>query len=133
MRAQRQKETAFLKEVILYADTAERHKLEERIAQDQGNERCARRAVGLLVLLAALAPAGFCYSALLLDDSPQNRSHIIIKISSALGLGSLISLPVFLGFWRTYRKDLAEDREECRRLAAKLLQSRLGKGSDLTS
>ena len=131
--SQQQRATAFLKQVILYDDSAERQTLEEGIAQDLRNERCVRRAISLVAFLSALALAGLCYSAVLLADSPQNRSHFGIKIFAALGLGSLLCLPVFLSFWIICRREAEQRRQECRRLAAKLLESRLGKTSDLTS
>ena len=75
------KDTAFLKQCIGYDDTAERDRLEERIAQDQRNERCVRRAVWLMALLSALAIAGLCYAAVFLEDFPQNKSHCTAIIS----------------------------------------------------
>ena len=126
-----QRETAFLRQVILYDDTAERHKLEESITQLQGNERCVRRAVWLMALLVALSMAGLCYSTVFLADLPQNMSQLVTplisKVFCAFGLGSLICLVSFLGLAAAYRKHLDQRREECRRLAAKLLESRLGK------
>ena len=131
--SQHQKATEFLKQVIHYDDSAERQTLEEGITQDARNERCLRRAVSLVALLSALALAGLCYAAVLLTDSPQNKSYFGIKVLAALGLGSLICLPVFMGFWISCRRKAERRREECRKLTAKLLQSRLGKPSDLTS
>jgi len=126
-----QRETAFLRQCILYDDTGECHKLEESITQAQRNERCLRRATGLMVLLTALSLAGLCYAAIFLIDHPQDISlfisPFICKVFCALGLGSLICLASFAGLGVAYRKELDQRREECRRLAAKLLESRLGK------
>jgi hypothetical protein len=126
-----QSETAFLRQCILYDDTGECHKLEESITQAQRNERCLRRATGLMVMLTALSMAGLSYAAIFLTDHPQDISlfitPFICKVFSALGLGSLICLVSFAGLRVAYRKELDRRREECRRLAAKLLESRLGK------
>jgi len=126
-----QRETAFLRHVILYDDTAERHKLGERIAQLQSDERCVRRAVWLMVLLTALAMAGLCYTAVFLANHPHDVSEFVspvrTRILCALGLGSLICLVSFLGLGVVYRKELDQRREQCRQLATKLLESRLGK------
>lgn len=122
-----QKETAFLREVIVYDDTVERHKLDERITEIQRNECCVRSAVWLMVLLIALAIAGLGYSAIFLKDFSGDHSHFLIKLFCVLGLGSLISLLAYMGFWLIYRKELDRRHEECRRLVAKLLESRLGK------
>jgi hypothetical protein len=126
-----QRETTFLRQLILYDDTAERHNLEARITQLQRNERCVRRALGLMVLLAALATAGLGYCTILGPDYPQNISRFmaqfVTKVFCALGLGSLICLVSFVGLGVAYRKELDQRREECRRLATKLLESHLGK------
>ena len=127
MMSDHQRETAFLRQCILYDDTAERHKLDERLNQCQRDERCVRCAVWLMALLTALAVAGLCYSAVFLADFPQNKSHLMIKVFGALGLAALISLLTFAGFWVVHRKELDQRREECRRLAARLMESRLGK------
>src|SRR5437879_8848596 len=44
--SEHQRETAFLRQCILYDDTGERHKLEESITQLQRNELCVRRVNG---------------------------------------------------------------------------------------
>lgn len=125
MMSEHQKQTAFPRQCLLYDDTAERHKLEERITQLQHDEICVRHAVWLMALFAALAMAGLCYAAVFMADYPMNLSQptgrLIIKVLCALGLGSLICLLVFLGLGVVYRKELDQRREEWRQLATKLL------------
>jgi CHASE1-domain containing sensor protein len=125
-----EKDTAFLKQCLLYVDSAERHQLEEGITRVQRDERCVRRAVWLMALLASLAMAGLCYAGFLVD-SPQNLAQFIkpfiMKVFCALGVGSLICLLAFMALGVVYRKELDQRREECRRLATKLLEARLGK------
>jgi len=129
--SEHQKQTAFLRQCLLYDDTGERRELEESITQRQRNERCVRRAVCLMALLVALAMAGLCYSAVVPADDPHNLSQLVTQFDSkvfcALGLGSLICLVVFTGLGMVHRNKLDQRREECRRLAAKLVESRLGK------
>jgi len=131
--SEREKDTAFLRQCIVHEDSAERHKLEESITQLQRNGRCVRRAVGLMALLVALATAGVCYSAVFLADYPQNMTQFMMqfinKAFCALGLGSLICLMAFAGLAAVYRTELDQRREECRRLARKLLETRGGKTS----
>ncbi len=117
-----QSETAVLRQCLLYA---ERHKLEATLTLAQRDERCMRRAVFLMGLFTALGVTGLCYSALFLSDFPRNKSHLALKLFGALGLGSLISLLAFAGFWTVHRKELAQRREECRLVAAKLVDSPL--------
>jgi len=129
--SEHQKQTSFLRECLLYDDTPDRHKLEERITKIQCDERCVRRAVWLMALLAALAIAGLCYSVVFLLEYPLNMSqlitHFISKVFCALALGSLICILAFMGLGVVYRKELDQRREECRQLARKLMESRLGK------
>ena len=126
-----QGETAFLRQCLLYEDTAERHRLDAGLAQIQRDERCVRRAVWLMALLSALAMAGVCYTAVFLTDYPHNvaqfMTQFVIKVFCALGLASLICMLAFVGLGVVYRRELDRRREECRRLATRLLESRLGK------
>ena len=96
-----QRETAFLRQCIRYDDTEERHLLEERITEIQRDERCVRRAMWLMALLALLAMAGLGYAAVFMADHPQDMSQFIAPLTSkvlcALGLGSLICLLAFVG------------------------------------
>jgi len=131
MMSEHQKQTAFLRQCLLYDDTAERHKLDERIRELQRNDISVRRAVWLMVLFAALAMAGLCYVAVFVVDYPLNlpqlTAQLLTKILCALGLGSLICLLAFMGLGVVYRKELDQRREQCRQLATKLMESRLGK------
>jgi hypothetical protein len=133
--SEHQKQTAFLRQCLLYDDTGEHHELEESISQLQRNERCVRRAAWLMAVLVALAMAGLCYSAVVPPDDPQSMSQFVLRFTSkvccALGLGSLICLVAFTGLGVVHRNKLDQRREECRRLAAKVLESRLGKARAL--
>jgi len=121
-----ERNTAFLRHCLLYHDAPECHQLEERLTQAYRNERCVRRAVWVMVLLAALATTGLCYSGIFLAQYPRNQSAIIIRLLCVLGLASLICMMAFIGLGMIYRKELERYREECRRLATKLMESRLG-------
>jgi len=131
--SEHERDTAFLRQCIVYDDSAERHKLDESITRLQRNERCVRRAVGLMALLVALATAGVCYSAVFLAADPQNMTQLMMpfmsKVFCALGGASLICILAFGGVGLIYRKELDQRREECRRLVRKLLETRGGKPS----
>jgi len=128
--SEREKDMAFLRQCILHDDSAERHKLEDSITHLETNERCVRRAIGVMALFIALSLAGLCYSAVCLADLPQSTSQFMMlsisKVFCALGLGSLICLFAFLGLAIAYRRELAQRRDECRRLAAKVFEARKG-------
>ena len=122
-----QRETEFLRRCIGYDDTEARHELEARITQAERDERCIRRAVWAVVVLTAVGVAGLGYAAVFIEDFPNGGNQRVVRIFGALGLGSLICLLGFLGYWGFCRKELNMRRDECRRLAAQLMESRLGK------
>src|SRR4051812_10199565 len=121
MMSEHEKETAFLRQCLLYHDTVERHELDETLSQLQGDERCLRRALWLMVVLTALAATGLGYCAVFSGDYPQNASRFMTqfmtKVFSVLALSSLISLLAFVGDWFIHRRRLDRRREDCRRLA----------------
>lgn len=122
-----QQEMSFLQNLMLYDSSEARLELEEKVTRSECREACARRAAWLMALLMAFALAGLGYAAILLDDFPQNKSQLIIRVFSALGLASFISLLAFGGFWLVSRGEVDEQRAECRRLVTKIIESRLGK------
>jgi len=130
---QHQREMSFLRHLMLYSDPEQRRELEEELSLAERNERCSRRAMGLMVVLTALAVVGLGYAALLLEDFPPNTSQFLTRIFCALGLASLVSLLVFAGFWLVSRGELNEQRERCRRLVSKIVESRLGKPPSIAS
>jgi formate hydrogenlyase subunit 3/multisubunit Na+/H+ antiporter MnhD subunit len=126
--SEHQKDTEFLTHLISYDDTDERRILAERIAGLQRDERCVRRAIWLMALFAALSVAGICYAAVFLFH-PMNLAQFMmqftIKVLCAVGLGSLICVLAFHAMCVSYRKELAGTRDECRRLAIKIMEERL--------
>ena len=124
-----QRQTAFLRHLIALDNTDERRKLDEGIAQVQRDGRCVKRAAALMALLTALGVVGLGYGVVLQENFPYGKSQLVINIIATLGLASLISLMGFVGLLVPYRKELNALREQCRRLSAELLESRLGKPS----
>jgi hypothetical protein len=122
-----QREMSFLRHLMLYDETDERHELEGKIIQAQGKECSARRAMWLMAVLTALAVMGLGYSAILLEDFPQNKTQLLMRIFYALGLASLVSLLAFAAFWLVCLGELNEQRERCRRFVTRIVESRLGK------
>ena len=128
-----QREMSFLRHLMRYDDTKEGHELEDKLNGAERNERSARRAVWLMAVLTGLALAGLGYAAIMLVDFPQNKSQLIIRIFSALGLASVVSLLAFAGYWIISHAVLDDRREECRRLVTRIVESRLGKPAGLSS
>ncbi len=121
-----EKQTAFLRQCLDYAESEERQELEEGIAQSLRDDRCLCRAMWLVALLMALVLVGLGYAAVLLEDFLRKVPPLVITFVSALGLAALLSLLFFAGLRVGYRCKLNVRREKCRRLALKLLESRLG-------
>jgi hypothetical protein len=123
--SEHQKHTEFLKECLLYDDSCERRQLAAKLTGIQRDLRSVRRAVWLMAVLTALAVAGLGYGMVLVDNFPYNTPPFILNLICAVGLGALISLLAFTGLRMVYYQKLHQRREECRRLVAKLLSSRL--------
>jgi hypothetical protein len=127
MMNEHQKHTEFLRQCILYDESARRQELVEGISKIQRDARCVRRAAWLMAMLTALVVAGLGYEVILVDNFPYNLPQYVINIVCGLGMGSLISLLAFVGLGMVYRRKLDQQRDECRQLVARLLESRLGK------
>ena len=127
MMSEHQKHTEFLRHCLRYGESTEHQALEEKITQIQRDERCVQRAVWLMAILTALVVAGLGYPVILVENFPYSAPQFIVNLICALGVASLICLLVFVGLGMAYRKKLDQQREECRQLVARLLESRLGK------
>jgi hypothetical protein len=113
--SEHQKQTAFLKALILEEDTEEHRHLEERIHKAERDERCVNRAMRLVGVLGLLSIAGLGYLAVLLPGFFDNSSHFLIKTFCALALGSSICFVVFLGLWLWQRALVNRALEDGRR------------------
>ncbi len=131
--SEHEKHTEFLRQCVLYDESARRQELAEGISQIQREMRCVRRALWLVAILTALVVAGLGYGVILGDNFPYNMPQFIINIICSFGLGSLISILGFIGLGMLYRQKLNQHRDECRQLVTKLLESRLGKPASTPS
>jgi hypothetical protein len=127
------RDTEFLRHCLRYHDAPERYRLEERLTQVHRNERCVGRAAWLMVLLTALATTGLGYATIFVARLPQRESPFVIRFLCELGVASLICLTAFLGLRMFYRRELERHLEECRRLAAQILEARLGPSGGASS
>lgn len=113
--SERQKQSEFLKALILEADTQEHRRLQEKITEAERDERCVNRAMRIVAVVAVLAVCGIGYLAVLLPDFFEDSSHILIRSCCALALGSLICFFVFFGLWIWHRALVNRALEEGRR------------------
>jgi hypothetical protein len=122
-----EREVEFLRQCILYEESSGRQELEEEIAYIQRNTRSVQRMAWLMTALTALAIAGLGCPAILLKSFPYNTPRFIVNLVCALGMGSLVSLLLCVCLGMVYRNRLCRQKEACRQLVTKLLESRLGK------
>ena len=124
--SEHQKDTEFLRRIIVYDDTEEHHELEKRIAQVKRDERCVLRAAFAAALFALAALVGLGYVALLETNFPYNESQLFVTVLCDVGLASLICLVGFSVLLMVYRNRLNRLREECRHLVTKLVELHVG-------
>jgi hypothetical protein len=113
--SKRERQTAFLKTLVLHAPPTDPRGLLERIAKAERDERCSRRAVRLVLLVGALAVFAQFYLSLLAPTSLGKPAHFANRSLSALSVASLISCAVFLVCWFWHRALLDGVHEESRR------------------
>lgn len=118
--SEHQKQTAFLKKLLLHDDTLENRMLCERLTQIEHSERCTQCACRLVGLIALLGLAGLGYAAVLLPQFFDNSTHFIVRLCSALGLGSAACFAAFLVLWYSYRRAANRLHAQCRIVIAKM-------------
>lgn len=125
--SEHQKHTEFLRQCILYDESAKCQELVEGISRIQRDMRCVQRASWLMAIITALVVAALVYPAILVENFPYNVPQFVVNLIFALGLASLLCFLVFMGLGMVYRLKLDQQREECRQMVTRLLDSRLGK------
>lgn len=123
------KQSAFLKELMGYDESAENRLLRDRLRIAERNERCVLSACGLVAIIALFGVAGLGYSAVLLRQFFDGHTHVLIRIFGALGLGAGLCLVFWIGLWFYYRSAVNRVHEECRRRIAAMLEARLHSGA----
>jgi len=101
---ERQRHTAFLKELVQSQDCEQCRELETRICQAERDERCICSAISLAIALALLSLLGLGYAAVLAPDAGADSSITTLKVFTAALLASLICLVGFIGFWYSARR-----------------------------
>jgi len=126
--SKRQKQTAFLKTLVLHGDATARRQLLAKMSKAERDEHCSWCALWLVMVLSLLSLCGLCYSSVLVPDFFQNPSQLIVRIFCSLGLASVVCSLVFMACWLWYRGTLNRLHEESRRFIMEILetQSRLG-------
>ena len=126
---ERQKETRFLKTLIVCDNSEQARQLEQKIKLAEKDERCIRAAVYLVGIMALLSLSGLGYSAVFVPQIAHFSSHLATRICCDIGLASLMCMLIFAGYWVWYRAVSNRVFEDCRRFLRPLLESRLKDGS----
>lgn len=113
------KQAAFLRKLVMHEDTPENRALCERMAHVERSERCTQCACRLVGLIALLGLAGLGYAAVLLPEFFDSSTHFIVRLCSALGLGSTACFAVFLALWFSYRRAANRLHAQCRLIIAR--------------
>ncbi len=124
--SERERNTDFLRRIILFAAPEEHRKLQADISHVRRKQHSVRRAVQLVFLLALISTAAFCYGAVF-EENFLRTSRFITTFICGLGLASLVCLPTFLMLLVKYRRDLNGLLEECRQLTTNVMKYRLGR------
>lgn len=118
------KQSAFLKKLMLIEDSAENRALLDRLCQVERSEKCLQYACRLVGLIALLGLAGFGYAAVLLPQFFDNSTHFVIRLCSAVGLGSCLCFAIFLALWYSYRRIANRIHSESRLVILRALSAR---------
>ena len=121
--SERQKQLNFLKLLIRSEDSEQRRDLQDRIKKAEQDERCIRRMMFLVVVVGLLSLACLGYSAVFHPNFFAHTMPFLVRLFSALTLGSLICLLVFVGYWFWQRNMLNGLNEECRRAVLAAMQA----------
>jgi hypothetical protein len=126
MNDRQKNQNDILAHCIRHDSSGELHRGEDRIRHAERQERCLRRAMGLMTILGLFATFGLGYSVILLYELPAYYARILNHVLTVVGLASLTSLVFFAGYWLLCRHRLSAQREEVRLLALRLLADRSG-------
>lgn len=121
--SERQRQINFLKVLIRQEESEQHRDLQDRIRKAEQDEKCIRRMLFLVVVVELLSLAGLGYSAVFHPNFFAHTTPFLVRLFSALGLGSLVCLVVFLGYWLWHRNMLNDLNEECRRVVLASLHS----------
>jgi len=121
-----QRESAFLKSLIIYEDSEACREFHERLAKAEREAKCIKTAIRLVVLLGMFCISGLGYSSVLLEEFFRNKNHFVTQFFLGLGATSIIALLFFLAQSVWHRALIHRLHEECRRRIVSVVRSRLG-------
>lgn len=118
-------QSCFLRQLLQYEGSPASKELCDRLASVERNERSLACACRLVALIAMLGFAGLGYGAVLLPQFFDNSTHLVIRLSGAIGMGSAACFIAFLVLWSSCRSTGRRLRAECRTAVSRMLAERL--------
>ena len=122
---ERERQTDFLKRLLVLAEPKAERELHARINQAQHDEKCIRFAFILVALVGGFAVCGLGYCAVLHPEFFDSSAPTLVKICCAVALGSMICMIVFCGCWLWYRSNSNRLYEEGRQVVMQAINARL--------
>ena len=120
----RELQIAFIKKLALHENDSGLFDLQEKIAQAEKEEKTVRYTASLVALIGFISMWGLGYCAVFFDGFLESKDHFLIKFFSALGLGSVLALAVFSGFWLWHRSVVNRLYSDVRKLLLSLTETR---------
>jgi hypothetical protein len=112
---ERQKERAFVKDLLRREESPLGHDLQAQILKSEQNEKCVRCALMIVFVLGLLSVAGLGYSAVLLPTFFENSTPFLVRLFTALALACGLCLLLYAGLWLSYRATTNHLLSEVRR------------------
>jgi hypothetical protein len=122
--SEHRRQSAFLMGLLEYDGSPETQVLRGQLRSAEHNERCLFSACRSVALIGLVGLLGLGYAAVLLPEFFDSSSHFLIQFFSALSLGSVICLAVFVGVWLWYRGIANKIRGHGREVVTRLLEDR---------
>ena len=121
--SERRKQSDFLKSLLRYMSEEQQRALDQRFAKAEREEKCVRRALFLVTLVALFALCGAGYSAVFLPGFIREPWNPVTRQFCALGLCAGICIVAFLAFRAWQRSVTSSLHEECRRQVRALMEN----------
>lgn len=121
---ERQKQSAFLKDLLRGEDSPASQELKAQIIKSEQNEKCVRCALMIVGVIGSLSVAGLGYSAVLLPNFFESSTPFLVRLFTALALACGLCLLLYLGLWLSYRATTNHLLGEVRRFLLSSAQSR---------
>ncbi|MDB6035695.1 MAG: hypothetical protein JWM16_6033 [Verrucomicrobiales bacterium] len=121
---ERQKERAFVKDLLRREESSLGQDLQAQVLKSEQNEKCVRCALMIVFVLGLLSLAGLGYSAVLLPTFFENSTPFLVRLFTALALACGLCLLLYVGLWLSYRANTNHLLNEVRRFLLATKESR---------